>query len=203
MTSCWRRCLHTRRRVLASLAAVAVMRCFPPLLGANAQAKDDVLSQREVDELRDAAFVPSERIVVYSRILDDRAKQIDQLVAKRRGHTDYPGEMHDFLEQFGEIADELNDNLDEYSRNHRDVRKMLPKLIQAMERWSTTLRTPAEDEAYGVVRRIALDNVKDMREIAEKLGPDLETYFKAHPEALAQEKRRAEDPHAVHGESPQ
>ena len=156
-----------------------------------------------MDDLRDAAFVPGDRIVTYSRILDDRAKRLEELLARRRGHTDYAGEMHDALEQFGAIADELNDNLDEYSRNHRDVRKVLPKLLQAAERWSTTLRSPAEDEAYGVVRRIALDNVKDMREIAEKLGPDLEAYFKAHPEALKEEKRRSDDPHAVHGESPQ
>ena len=176
---------------------------FPALRKMRAQAKDDVLSQREVDDLRDAAFVPNERVAVYSRILDDRARRVEQLLARRRGHTDYPGEMHDALEQFGEIADELNDNLDEWSRDHRDIRKPLPKLLQATERWSTTLRSPGEDEAYGVVRRIALDNVKDMREIAEKLGPDLDAYFKAHPEALALEKRRTEDPHAVRREAPQ
>jgi len=184
--------------VLAGVGALSVVWMCP----ARAQAKDDVLSQREVDELRDAAFVPSDRIVTYSRILDDRAKRIDEMLAKRRGHTDFAGEMHDALEQFGEIADELNDNLDEYNRNHRDVRKALPKLLQATERWSTTLRAPAEDEAYGVVRRIALDNVKDMRDIAEKLATELEAYFKAHPEALLLEKRRSDDPHAVHGESP-
>lgn len=167
------------------------------------QAKDDVLSQGEVDALRETAFVPGDRITAFTRILDDRAKQIQGLLAKRRGHTDFAGEMHDFLDQFGQIVDELNDNLDEYSHNHRDVRKVLPKLIQDTERWSTTLRGPADDEAYAVVRRIALDNVKDARELAVALGPDLEAYYKAHPDAEKEEKRRIADPHAVHGASPE
>ena len=169
-----------------------------------AQAPEDTLSQREIDNLRDAAFVPSDRIVVFEQILDDRQKQVDTLLARRKGHTDFAGEMHDLLEQMGGIADELNDNLDEYSRRHRDVRKVLPKLIQATERWSTSLRAPADSEAYGVVRRIALDNIKDTRELATTLQTELDAYFKAHPEAEKDEKKRNNDPHAVrNGESPQ
>ncbi len=171
---------------------------------ARAQAPDDVMSQREVDLLRDAAFSPLDRIAVFERILDDRQKQIDTLLAKRKGHTDLGGDLHDVLDQFGAIADELNDNLDEYSRRHRDVRKALPKLIQATDRWSASLRAPADDEAYSVVRRIAVDNVKDTRQLAESLQTDLAAYFKAHPEAEKEEKKRAADPHAVHDpEAPQ
>ena len=166
----------------------------------HAQAKDDALSQREIDSLRDAAFVPSDRILTFELILNDREKRIDELLAKRKGHTDFGGDMHDVLDQFGAIADELNDNLDEYSRNHRDVRKALPKLIQATERWSTTLRSPADDEAYSVVRRTALDNVRDTRDLATELGTELDTYFKAHPDAEKAEKKRRDDPHAVNPE---
>ena len=167
-----------------------------PLHG-HGQAADDALSQREVDQLRDAAFVPIDRILVYERVLDDRQKQIDRLVATRKGHTDFPAEIHDLFDQFSAITDELNDNLDEYSRRRRDVRKALPKLIAATERWSTALRTPADDPAYTVVRRLALDNVKDTRELAQSLQTEQDAYFKAHPEAEKQEKERRGDPHAV------
>ena len=203
MTTCWRRCLRTRREILVTSALLLtfVGACGP--VHASPQAKEDVLSQREVDSLRDAAFVPSERLVTFMHILDDREKRIQTLLAKRRGHTDFGGEMHDVLDQFGQITDELNDNLDEYSRNHRDVRKVLPKILESADRWSTTLRSPAEDEAYGVVRRIALDNVKDCHDLASALGPELDAFYKAHPEAEKEEKRRTADPHAVHGESPE
>ena len=108
--------------------------------------------------------------------------------------------MHDILDQFGQIADELNDNLDEYSHQHRDVRKTLPKLLKATDDWIATLQTPTDNEAYNVVRRIALDNVKDTKQLAQQLQTDLDAYFKAHPEALKDEKKRNADPHAIRPE---
>lgn len=167
---------------------------------AGAQAAEDVLSQKEVDTLRDTAFTPADRVLAFEQFLNDREKRIDELVAKRHGHTDYGGDMHDALDQFGQITDELNDNLDEYSRQHRDVRKTLPKLLQAIDKWTASLNAPSENEAYNVVRRLALDNVKDTREITQQLQTDLDVYFKAHPEAAQAEKKRNADPHAVRPE---
>ena len=199
--SFWPLFSHTRlRRPAAALLLLTGL--FVARQPAFAQAGEDMLSQREVDSLRDSAFVPLDRVIVYERILNDREKRLEELLAKRRGHTDFAGEMHDVLDQFGAIADELNDNLDEYSRKHRDVRKALPRLVEATERWSTALRTPADDQAYAVVRRIALDNVKDTRELAQSLQTELDAYFRAHPDAEKEEKRRYADPHAVHGEDP-
>ncbi|MGI4828957.1 MAG: hypothetical protein ACRYFU_12315 [Janthinobacterium lividum] len=196
--SFWLPSLRTNTGRILPALAILILGLFP--VHALAQAGEDMLSQREVDSLRDAAFVPMERILVFEQILNDRQKRLENLQAKRRGHTDFAAEMHDVVEQFGAITDELNDNLDEYSRKHRDIRKALPKLIEATERWSTALRTPAEAEGYAVVRRIALDNVKDARELAQTLQTDLDTYFKAHPDAEQAEKKRNADPHAVHGE---
>ena len=101
---------------------------------------------------------------------------------------------------FGQIIDELNDNLDEYSRQHRDVRKAIPKLLKAIDDWSGTLSSASDNEAYNVVRKIALDNLKDTREITQQLQTELDAWFKAHPEALKEEKKRNADPHAVRPE---
>lgn len=166
----------------------------------HAQAADDVLSQKEVDTLRDTAFTPSDRVVAFEQFLNDRQKRIQELVSKRHGHTDYGGDMHDAIDQFGQIADELNDNLDEYSRLHRDIRKTLPKLLKAADDWIATLQSASDNEAYNVVRRIAVDNVRDTREIAQGLQTDLDAYFKAHPEAEKAEKKRDADPHATRPE---
>lgn len=203
MTS-WRQSLRISTARFAVLGCAVLALCALVPVPALAQAAEDVLSQKEVDSLRDAAFVPMDRISVFVRILDDRQKRIDELLARRRGHTDFGPEMHEVIDQFGAIVDELNDNLDEYSRRHRDVRKVLPKLIQATDRWSTALRAPVDDEAYAVVRKIALDNVKDARELAGSLQTDLDAYFKAHPDAEKEEKKRNADPHAVRDvEAPQ
>jgi hypothetical protein len=104
--------------------------------------------------------------------------------------------MHDAVDQFGGIADELNDNLDEYGARHRDVRKALPKLIEATDRWSTVLRAAGDDDGYAVVRRTALDSLKDIRTSAEEMQTTLTAYFKDHPDALKAEKARSSAPHA-------
>ena len=180
--------------------ALAAGLLLHPAAPARAQKGEDALSQREVDDLRDAAFEPVARIRVFTAILNSRQKRVEDLLAKRKNHTDFPDEMHDALDQFGKIIDELNDNLDDYNRRHRDVRKELPKLIESTERWSTTLRTVGENDAFNVVRRIALDDVKDTNSLAVSLQTELAAYFKAHPEVEAEEKKRGLDPHAVHAE---
>lgn len=180
-------------------ATLGLLLCAAPIF-AHAQAAEDVLSQKEVDTLRDTAFTPPERVLAFEQFLNDRQKRIDQLIAKRHGHTDYGGDMHDTIDQFGQIVDELNDNLDDYSRLHRDVRKVLPKLLEATDRWTATLNAASDNEAYNVVRRIAVDNVKDTHELVQQLQTDLDTWFKLHPEALKEEKKRQNDPHAIHPE---
>jgi hypothetical protein len=160
-----------------------------------AQAKDDALSQKEIEDLRDASFVPADRIETYEKILDTREHAIEDLLAKQR-HLTFRDDMHDLMDQFGAITDEMNDNLDELNAQHRDLRKILPKLVKATERWTTALRAPGDDDAYKVVRRIALDAVKDAHDMAVAMQASEEAYFNAHPDAAKQEKARKNDPHA-------
>jgi hypothetical protein len=155
-----------------------------------AQAPEGVLSEREVESLREASYVPLERIAAYVTILNDREKIIETLLSKPH-RVGFGEDMHDAIGEFGAIADELNDNLDEYNAKRRDVRKALPKLIGATDRWSTMLRAAGEDEKYKVARKIALDTVKDMHDLAVQMQVDLGAYFKDHPEAAKAEKERA------------
>lgn len=147
------------------------------------------MSEGEVERLREAAYVPSDRVAEFVKILDARSKSIETLIAGRRR----PGreqQIHDLLDQFGGITDELADNLDDYSRKHRDLRKALPKLLEATERWSTTLRAPVDDPTYNVVRKVALDAVRDLHEAAAAMQTDQIAYFKAHPEAVKADQDR-------------
>jgi hypothetical protein len=154
-----------------------------------AQDTDGALSQAEVEQLRDAAAIPMDRIKAFESILNTREKEIADLVAKPR-RPGYADDMHDALDQFGQILDEFNDNLDEFSKNHRDVRKELPKLLKESDRWATVLRSPPEDDGYSIVKKIALDNLRDTRELATEMQTELAAYFKAHPDAAKAEKER-------------
>lgn len=203
MTLSWRRYSpidRAGRRLSVTAGFLVCLLAWGGTQPARAQAAEDVLSQKEVDTLRDTAFVPANRVLAFTQFLNDRQRRIDELVRRRHGHTDYGGDMHDTLDQFGQIVEELNDNLDEYSRQHRDVRKALPKLLQAADRWTASLNATDPNDAYNVVRRLALDSLKDTQEIAKGLQTDLDAYFKAHPEAEKAEKKRNADPHAVRPE---
>jgi hypothetical protein len=85
------------------------------------------------------------------------------------------------MEQFVSIADDLEDNLNEYGPRHRDVRKALPKLQRAIDRWATALKSPPDDDAYNVSRKLSLETLRDLREDTEHLIEDQKTWFAAHP----------------------
>jgi hypothetical protein len=129
------------------------------------------------------------------KILDTREQEIQGLLSKPR-RPGFSQDMHDLLDQFAAITDEFNDNLDEYQSKHRDVRKALPKLVNSIERWSTTLRAPADDQTYNIVRKMALDALKDMHDTATGLVTEQAAYFKAHPDAAKTEKERSDPQHA-------
>jgi hypothetical protein len=151
-------------------------------LPVHAQRGDSSLSEGEVEQLRDSAYVPNDRVLVFIKLLDQRNKAIQDLFA----HPRKPGreqDTHDLLEQFTNIADELNDNLDDYGPHHRDIRKALPKLLDATERWASNIKTPPENATYDLSRKLALEAIRDIREEATQLVEDQKTWFAAHPPA--------------------
>jgi hypothetical protein len=149
----------------------------------HAQQRDDnAMSEGEIEQLRESAYYPTDRILVFIKLLDARNKRIQDLFA----HPRKPGreqDAHDLLEQFTSIADELNDNLDDYGPHHKDLRKVLPKLIDATERWASNIKQPPENPVYDLSRKLALESIRDIREAATQLVEDQKTWFAAHPPA--------------------
>ncbi len=151
-----------------------------PLL--YAQRNESNLSDSEIEQLRDSAYVANDRVMVFIKLIDVRIKAIQDLYARPRR----PGreqDTHDLMEQFTALVDELNDNLDDYGPRHRDIRKSLPKLVDATDRWATALKSPPDDEAYNVSRKLALEAIRDLREDATELVEQQRAWFAAHPPA--------------------
>lgn len=183
------------RFALRRLALAATLfLTFTAVQRLRAQDDDSSMSQKEIESLRDAAYIPNDRIMTFVKILNTREQEIADLLSKPR-RPGFGQDMHDFIDQFAAIADEFNDNLDDYQGKHRDIRKSLPKLVSAIERWSTTLRAPTDDQAYNVVRKMALDSLKDMHDTATAMETEQAAYFKAHPDAAKLEKERADPEH--------
>ena len=153
-----------------------------PLAGhvSRAQRSEPSLSEKEIEQIRESAYIANDRVMVFIKLLDIRVKAIDDLYAKPRR----PGreqDTHDLLQQFSALADELNDNLDDYGQRHRDVRKALPKLVDATERWATAIKSPPDNEAYNIERKLALETIHDLRDEATQMIDEQKAWFAAHP----------------------
>ena len=161
----------------AALLTLALW-CFPPV--ACAQRHSTAMSEKEEDEVRDAAIDPAARILVYQSIVETRIKRIQAVLSNTRAQ----GRREDIRENMDEVAglmDELQDNLEEYDHAHRDLRKPLPKLLDATLRWESVLKQPAEDESYSLTRKLALEAVADVKKELQEMIPEQQAYFKAHP----------------------
>lgn len=162
-------------RLLLTLCA-ALCVTFP----VHAQRQQDALSEAEIEQLRDTNRMPNERVLAFIKFLDVRIDKIHDLTTKPRR----PGreqDIHDMMEQFVSIADNLEDNLNEYGPRHRDVRKALPKLQRAIDRWSSVIKSPPDDDAYNISRKLSLESLRDLREDTEHLIEDQRVWFAAHP----------------------
>jgi hypothetical protein len=158
-----------------------------------AQRGESALSEAEIEQLRESAYFPNDRVLLYIKLLDTRDKEIQELFA----HPRKPGreqDTHDLLEQFTSIADELNDNLDDYGPRHRDIRNALPKLLDASERWASHIKSPPENEAYNVSRTLALEAIRDLREEVTEMIAEQKAWFAAHPPAKEGKNGVAEMP---------
>ncbi|WP_334268825.1 hypothetical protein [Edaphobacter sp. HDX4] len=164
-------------RIAFSLLALALVApcAFP-------QRNEATLSEGEIEQLRDSAYIANDRVLVFIKLIDTRVKALQDMYAKPRR----PGreqDTHDLMEQFSSLANELSDNLDDYSERHRDIRKALPKLVDAIERWGTAIKTPPNNEAYKVSRTIALESLQDLHQQADEMIPEQKAWFAAHPPA--------------------
>jgi hypothetical protein len=163
-----------RRTIFALLALLALA------LPLRSQIRESALSDGEVDEIRQARYYPGDCVLLFVKFDDLRLKEIQDLYAKPRR----PGREEDtreLLGQFTSIADELSDNLDDYGPRHADLRKALPKILAAADRWSSALKSVPDDEAYAVARKLALESIRDLRESTTELVAEQTTWFKAHP----------------------
>ncbi len=151
------------------------------------------LSEAEVEAVRDAAMYPAQRVIVFQTIVDTRIDRIQRVLAdvRAQGRAE---DVHQNMEEIASVVNELEDNIDEYAPAHKDLRKALPKLLTATDRWSSILKQPPDNAQYKVTRQLALEAVADLKDVAAKLLPEQQKYFKEHPPSKEQETDSSEMP---------
>jgi septal ring factor EnvC (AmiA/AmiB activator) len=117
-----------------------------------AQRQRDSLTNPEIDQLRDTALDPDLRLKLYVQFARARLASLEQARSDPKV-TDRGQETHDRLQEFLDVYDEMNDNIDTYVGRKSDLRKVLTTVIEADTEFQAKIRAlkdaanTAKDEA--------------------------------------------------------
>ena len=148
-----------------------------------AQHHHDPLNQVEIDQLREATLEPDKRLKLFITFARERLASMekdrsDPKVTNRADIT------HEWLADFSQLYDELNDNIDMYVDRKEDLRKILPTVIEADTEFQSKLHalkdaadvSRKEAAQYEFVLTTALENldsgVESHRELLQKQQED-------------------------------
>ncbi len=111
-----------------------------------AERRRDPLTQAEAEQLRAVAAHPYKRLNLYVRSTRARLDSIDRLRSDPKSAEGRGRKIHDLLEDFTAIMDEINDALDQYAgrplseSDRKDFHKGLREVIEASDKFDLKLR---------------------------------------------------------------
>jgi hypothetical protein len=140
------------------------------------QRRGDPLNPEEVDELRETALDAGKRLKLYVKFARLRLDALEQVRADPKT-TNRAQQTRERLQDFLDVYDELNDNIDNFADRHDDLRKPLAAIIEADTEFQAKLRAlktsvdadKKEVQQYQVLLLNALDtldsSVQDHRQL--------------------------------------
>jgi hypothetical protein len=155
------------------LVWLAALICFLAPSGATGQRRDP-LNEKEIDEMRESADWPNKRLELMTGFARARLSAIEQLRADAKAAKDRPTQIHDLLQDFTALLDEIDDNIDMYGSHKTDMRKGLKLVIEADSEWQLQLRklkeqSPQEElQQYSFILTNAIEAAKDTGDSAGK-----------------------------------
>jgi hypothetical protein len=125
------------RRVRSAMAGCTLALLL--LSPARAQRQRESLTNPEIDQLRDTALEPGLRLKLYVKFARARLAALEQARSDPKT-TDRGQETHDRLQEFLDVYDEMNENVDTYVGRKSDLRKVLKTVIEADTEFQAKLR---------------------------------------------------------------
>jgi hypothetical protein len=168
--------------VAAGLASMVFLStAFPRAL--DAQSHKDPLTPAEVEEVRTSTEYPVERVKLYMRFINERSSKVQELgkqeLVQHRGEK-----LHEAVEAYTSLVDEMQNNLDEYigyeTNNQRpvpDLRKLLPQLQAAVTTWRDTVASLASNPDYDFAKESAVEATDSLRDEVKDMIDSQNKYF--------------------------
>ncbi|MBZ5646737.1 MAG: hypothetical protein LAN37_05870 [Acidobacteriia bacterium] len=170
-------------------------------LASAQRLRRDPLTEAEADHLREVAQEPEKRIKLIIKFAQARLEAIEQLRGDPKMAEGRGKKIHDLLEDFTVIVDELDDNVDMYAKRKDDISKSLGEVIIADGAFQSRLqalrdaaqsdaRNAQESKDYQYVLENAFEAVKSSEQDAQDL---LREIAKAKQEAKNKGKEKSKD----------
>ncbi len=165
---------------LATIAFVAFL-----IVPTAAQRRHDPLTPLEIDQLRDAAQDADIRLKLYVTFARARLDALDKARAEAKP-TDRGQITHDRLQDFLDLYDELDDNVNTFADRKADLRKVLKVVLEADNEFQAKLRalkqaataSPEEIKQYDFLLANALDTLDSAVQDHRQLLSEQEEAFK-------------------------
>jgi chromosome segregation ATPase len=145
----------------------------------HAQDRDDPLTEDEIQQIRDNKTNPNERVKLYQKFIDQRLDAIKRLAGPGKSANE-KDQIHDKLEEFTRLCDEMQDNLDTYNEAHADIRKSLKDLVADIAKWPEELKVVGTDPSYDFSHKTALEAARSAADQVHQLSLEQDVYFDAN-----------------------
>lgn len=145
------------------------------------------LTEKEIEDVREAAVFPTERVHLYTEFLNQRAAKIKDLGSRPKS-SQRVLKLDDALQDFTALMDEMASNLDQYTDRHSDIRKALKPLNEDAPHWITILRALPGEPGFELSRKEAIESGEELVDQAKRLLTEQEAYFLAHKDEKGQER---------------
>jgi hypothetical protein len=156
-----------------AITGALILLAIAPIL---AQSKKDPLTDQQIEDVREAGDQPLQRIKLFVGYVDDRAKGIHTLNADPIAQNKNV-RLHNLMEEFTRLSDELQDNMDNFDQQHADLRKVLKEIVDKTGEWGTILNEPKPSPQYDFSRKTAIDANQSAHETAVQMLADETKYF--------------------------
>ena len=130
----------TRFRVAVPIALLLSM----ALLASAQRRRRDPLTPQESDQLREVAPEPDKKLKLYVTLAQARLVAIEQMRKDPKFAGERGKRIHDLLEDFTNIVDEMDVNLNDYEGQKLDLRKALKPVIEGDSDFQLKLRALKE-----------------------------------------------------------